>query len=255
MLVSYNDLVQFSIDARDGQKGRADDFYFDDETWRIRYLVAGSGFLVNRRQGLVKSTLLGTPDLEAQTLPVALTRDELDDADTPDTAPPVSEQRRQRMRLMQFDRWPSFMLGIPGAVYTPHVAEQQLAEQTLAEDLSEPAAQVRGDPRLRSMAEVSGYRVGATDGEIGSVSDFLLDPDGWRIRYLAVDTGNWLPGRQVVIQPDWISSVSWADQSIFVDATKGKVEEAPELSQVSELERSNALVAIAPYGVYGIAPM
>ena len=34
------------------------------------------------------------------------------------------------------------------------------------------------------------------DGEIGKVNDFYFDDQTWSIRYLRVNTGNWLFGRQ-----------------------------------------------------------
>lgn len=255
MLLSYNDLRHFAIEAADGRTGHAEDLYFDDETWRIRYLVTGTGFLFTRRQGLVKSTLMGRPDLETRALPIALTKEQLDEAEDPEVRPPVSEQRERAIRQSQFEYWPPLMLGVPGAAYTPAIAEHQLFGGPAAEEALDEASETDEDPHLRSMAEMLGYSIGARDGEIGSVVDFLLDPDDWRIRYIAADTGTWLPGRQVVIRPDWVLEVSWADQSVALGETKEAVEQAPELSQLDELERSNAALAVAPYGAYGGFPM
>jgi hypothetical protein len=44
---------------------------------------------------------------------------------------------------------------------------------------------------------------------VGHVEDFLVDDRTWAIRYIVVDTLNWLPGRKVVISPGWIKTVSW----------------------------------------------
>ena len=38
------------------------------------------------------------------------------------------------------------------------------------------------DSHLRSMNEVSGYEIQATDGEIGHVDDFIVDDEPWIIR-------------------------------------------------------------------------
>jgi hypothetical protein len=57
------------------------------------------------------------------------------------------------------------------------------------------------DPHLRSIEEITGYHIHATDGEIGHVEDFLVDDAGWGIRYVAVDTRNWWPGKKVLILP------------------------------------------------------
>ena len=54
---------------------------------------------------------------------------------------------------------------------------------------------------LRSMKDLEGYEIRATDGPIGHVEDFYFDDAAWVIRYLVVDTGTWLSGRKVLISP------------------------------------------------------
>jgi hypothetical protein len=54
---------------------------------------------------------------------------------------------------------------------------------------------------LRSIKQLYGDKLGASDGEIGHVKDFYFDDQNWTIRYLVADTGSWLPGRQVLISP------------------------------------------------------
>jgi hypothetical protein len=70
----------------------------------------------------------------------------------------------------------------------------------LAEE-GEAILEERGDPHLRSTKEVAGYRIGAADGEVGHVEDFVVDDEEWAIRYVGVDTSNWLPGKKVLISP------------------------------------------------------
>lgn len=255
MLMSYNDLTTFALEAKDGRKGRAEDFYFDDESWKIRYMVAESGFLLTRREGLVKPSLLGMPDVRTRTLPCHLTKAQIEAAETPDAHPPVSEQRKQDIRERQIQIWPPLMLGVPGATYTPRMAEDQLFGSPAIENSEERARKTPGDPHLRSMSEVAGYTVEAKGGEKGSVIDFLVNPAQWEVRYLVADTGTWLPGRQVTIRTSRIISVNLSAKSIVVDMTKEAVEDAPELSEMEEVERSDVHLAVAQYGAYGGMPL
>ena len=62
------------------------------------------------------------------------------------------------------------------------------------------------DPHLRSTKDVIGHSIQALDGEIGHVEDFVVDDETWIIRYLVVDTRNWLPGKRVLIATDWIDA-------------------------------------------------
>ena len=59
----------------------------------------------------------------------------------------------------------------------------------------------KGRFMLRSIKQLYGDKLGASDGEIGQVKDFYFDDQSWTVRYLVADTGSWLPGRQVLISP------------------------------------------------------
>ena len=50
-----------------------------------------------------------------------------------------------------------------------------------------------------------GCPVAAADGDVGSVKDFLFDDQNWKVRWMVVDTGHWLPGRKVLIHPSAIA--------------------------------------------------
>jgi hypothetical protein len=84
------------------------------------------------------------------------------------------------------------------------------------------------DPTLRSAKDVIGYRVAATDREIGHISDFLVEEETAKIRYVVVDTRNWLPGRHVIIAPKWIREIKWSESRVFVNVTSEAIENSPE---------------------------
>jgi hypothetical protein len=52
---------------------------------------------------------------------------------------------------------------------------------------------------LRNSSEIIGYTIGANDGQLGKVTDFLFDYDTWLVRWLVIDTGSWLSGRKVLL--------------------------------------------------------
>jgi len=94
---------------------------------------------------------------------------------------------------------------------------------------SRTAAEEAGDPHLRSAREVTGYTIVARDGEVGGLDDLLLavEPPDWRVRWLVVDTGAYLASHPVVIAPDWVRDVDWAEARAFVTVAKDKVAGAP----------------------------
>jgi hypothetical protein len=94
------------------------------------------------------------------------------------------------------------------------------------------------DENLHSASDVIGTYVQASDDDVGHVEDFLVDDRTWAIRYLLVDTRNWLPGRKVLIAPAWIRSVSWEESKVHVDLSRSEVEAAPEYDPSRPLERA-----------------
>jgi hypothetical protein len=54
---------------------------------------------------------------------------------------------------------------------------------------------------LRSMKDLHGFRIGATDGDIGTVQECYFDDVSYTVRYVVVDTGGWLGERKVLLSP------------------------------------------------------
>jgi len=88
------------------------------------------------------------------------------------------------------------------------------------------------DERLDSVKTTSGYHIRARDGEIGHVDDFLIGQDSWRIRYLLVDTSNWIGGRSVIVSSEAVERVDKEDNQIYVDAERDAIKNAPELESI-----------------------
>ena len=77
---------------------------------------------------------------------------------------------------------------------------------------------------LKPARGFKGLTIAAIDGDLGSVADLYFDDLSWTVRYLVVDTGSWLPGRQVLISP---LSVREAGDKVMVDLTQAQVKESP----------------------------
>ena len=69
------------------------------------------------------------------------------------------------------------------------------------------------------------------------MEDFVVDDETWIIRYLVVDTRNWLPGKRVLIATDWIQSINWEDAKVFLSLTRDKIRDAPEYTKDSLITR------------------
>jgi len=120
----------------------------------------------------------------------------------------------------------------------PTPAELQRIPQPVRQQHSAVAVQERPeDTHLRSAREIMGYHIQATDGEIGHVDDFIVEDDGWRVRYVVVDTRNWLSGRQVLLSPDWVDAVDWNERKVHASLTKNGVKNSPEFDPNAPVNR------------------
>lgn len=223
---SIKSLIGFTIGATDGEIGKVDEFYFDDETWTIRYLIVKTGGWLSGRRVLISPGALKEPDWENESFPVNLTKEQVKNSPDIDTEKPVS--RQQEMALYNYYEWPygdPIGAGFYGGMGMMGMVESRMPlEESIAVSNSQKEP---GDPHLRSIDEVSGYKIQARDGEIGDVADFIVN-ERWQIQFLVVDTGNWFPGRKVLVSPRWIREVSWSSASVSVDIAMEAVKDSPE---------------------------
>jgi hypothetical protein len=92
---------------------------------------------------------------------------------------------------------------------------------------------------LRSLIDLENYKVNATDGDIGTVVNFLLDDEHWAVRYLVVDTGGIFDGRQVLISPIAFGEPQWATQRFPLALTREKVKNSPGVDVDQPVSRQN----------------
>jgi len=84
---------------------------------------------------------------------------------------------------------------------------------------------------LQIVSNLRGYSIEAKDGSIGTASDFLFDDSSMKVRWLVVDTGNWLTGRKVLIHPSAIVCAEHWRRELTVGLTKSQVKESPDIGQ------------------------
>ena len=201
MLRSLDEMRGFSIQATDGEIGHVEDFYFDDMTWTIRYLVVDTGPWLFGREVLVSPVAMGNPDWDDQVLPVDLSREQVKNSPDVDLDQPVSRQHEEAIHA--YYGWSYYWLGMqtPGAAASP--AATPLAGPPLpAEQVETPAEGEEGDPRLRSAGEVINYTGPDFRSKAicsGAAGSTMISPSSGRARAAAASasaTGsprrNWL---------------------------------------------------------------
>jgi hypothetical protein len=95
---------------------------------------------------------------------------------------------------------------------------------------------------------LSDFKIRATDGEIGTVADLYFDDETWAIRYLVVDTGKWLSGRQVLISPMSVVNTDWKAKQLDVSLTTRQVEHSPDIDTHKPVSRQHEASYLGYYG-------
>jgi hypothetical protein len=98
---------------------------------------------------------------------------------------------------------------------------------------------------------VNGFSIEASDGDIGTVSDFLFDDASWKVRWLVVDTGNWLSGRKVLLPPSGLGRLYAKDEVFAVELTKQQIKDSPEIDTERAVSRQ---METSVYDYYGWSP-
>jgi uncharacterized protein YrrD len=231
MLRTAKQLTGLRMGATDGEIGRVHEFLFDDKHWTIRYLVADTGGWLAGRQVLISPVALEPVNELEGVLPVRLTRARIEESPPVSSELPVS--RQHEVEFLGYYGWPNYWYG--PLAWGASAYPLPYAPAPEADRVADEAA---GDPHLRSTSAVTGYHISAKDGEIGHVDDFIIDDESWAIRYLVVDTRNWWFGKQVVIAPQWISHIDWAESKVSVDLTRDEIKAAPEYEGVDRHQAS-----------------
>lgn len=115
--------------------------------------------------------------------------------------------------------------------------------------------------------DLKNYTIQASDGDIGSVSEFYFDEEHFYLRYLVVNTENFLFRNLVLVSPISFTNINFEEKIIKLKITKKELEDSPGLDSVDVISRKyekdynnhfawpyywsaeNSASAIGPYGM------
>lgn len=214
-----NDIIGYTLMAQDGEIGRCIDFLFEDRPWIVRYMVADTGRFLPRRKVLIPLVELNNPDESDQLLHVDLTRKQIEGSPSLSEDEPVSSQF-ERISYLYYG-WPAYWAD----------ADQDADQENTVSTNSgaSPKEENNGakESRLRSIREVTGYHIDATNGNAGQVSDFIVDDNIWAIRYLVVDLKNGPTDQKILLAPDWVNKLDWLNRVVKVDLSVDGISNCP----------------------------
>jgi sporulation protein YlmC with PRC-barrel domain len=206
------------IAARDGEIGRVDQVYFDDDSWRVRYFVVDTGGWLSGRKVLISPVSVGRSKSSDDALAVALSREQVERSPDIDADKPVD--RRYEEAYARYYGIPLYWAAPEAAAVTSLERSAERARKL------EEAEHKASESHLRSSDEVIGYSIEAVDGKIGHVEDLRIDDRNWAIADLVVDTGDWLPGKKVLVPPTAVKDIDWSARAVRLRMSRQDVDRA-----------------------------
>ena len=233
MLKGLKQLYGGKLSAADGEIGHVKDFYFDDQSWVVRYVVVDTGSWLSGRQVLVSPHAFVSLDWTGKLLLLSLTRKQIEDCPSIESHKPVSRQYEEAYH--KYYGWPYYwegsglwgMSGFPILELPPKHLPGEPASW------SGPSSE-SADAHLRSAQAVDGYHIQASDGTNGHICDFMMDARTWAILQLVVKTGHRFSGNEVQIPTSQVARISYEKSSVFVNLTSQAIDRCPanDLSSV-----------------------
>ena len=232
MLRSLKDIERYKVSASDGDIGDVENFLLDDKHWVVRYLIVDTGGFFDGRRVLISPISFRDVDWLTKRFHLALTKDKVQNSPSVNVDKPVT--RQHELDYYGHYRYPHYWGSswYWGSGNTPSKLANGKWTKS-AEDPSDDAA----DVHLRSVNEVRGYYVQGSDGPIGHVEDFIVDDETWAIRYLVVNTNNWLFGRKVLVAPHWAYRVDWEERNVHIAMSRQSIRDSPELNKIETMSR------------------
>lgn len=239
MLLNTNNLTGSKLLATDGELGDIHDFYFDDQTWKIRYLVADTGNWLPGRLVLLAPQSFGSYFEEREEFCIHLLRQQIEDSPSSELHKPVSKHFEDQ--YFRHYGWSTQALG-DGAIAMG--AYPILLPPSDEEVRSWAANNAHEDPHLRSTSHLTGYQIQALDGESGNVCGFLVDNREWIIHEILVECGHWFSAKEVRISTGQIKRICYEESKIYVNLTKQEIERTAEHQIARRAEQHSKVGAV-----------
>ena len=228
------------LQATDGEIGKLKEIYFDEARWTTRYFVAQTSSWLLGRDVLSAPRHVIAVDSAQERLEVTLSRAQIEACPSIDTAKPVSKHYEDLFHEY-YGLEPYWAVAEGEEIELPARPDEPIV-------LPPRDARAPKRPHLRSSREVCGYRIDAIDASLGHIDDFLISTRDWRIRFLEVDTRNWLPGKHVLLAPAWIDQIDWGDREVSVRVNSDTVKAAPEYEPGAAIGPDDEIRLLEHYG-------
>jgi hypothetical protein len=247
MLLSIKNIQGYQIQAGDGVLGAVHGFTFDDREWAIRYMIVDTRRWLPGRKVLISPAALDRPDWEEGVVPVSLTRKEVEESPPVGADEPLSRKKEESLR--SYYGWsPYWTDRPPGRPRIPGFDNPLPLDPPHVEFRAPVGDGERTRSGLHSSRELRGCTVLAKDGEVGRVTDLIVDDEEWPIRFLVIRANRPEPGREVLVDPFWIEEADWAEGIVHLRLPREAVERSPSFDPSTPVNLEQVTRILDYYG-------
>lgn len=217
------DLIGCTVQATDGKVGSVHDILFDDNSWKLRYLVIRSGIWLDERMVLVPPQSFMYAEESAQELHTSLSCEQIRQSTPLENDPPVYLQHQIDTAATLPTLWMAY-----GGLHDPFLPTYVPPAIPAPEAAGDARPKPNYDPHLRSVHQISGYRLEDDQGEAGQVVDLLVDNEAWMLRYVVIRTGSWFSRQQRLLTVSHIDAINWEHRAITTSLSRERIAASPD---------------------------
>ena len=227
MLHLAHKITGAAVKGTDGEIGTLEDFYFEEDRWTVRYLVVDTGKWFSGKRVLM-SPMSVRSGWGRTGIRLGLTKDQAWNSPAFTDGEPLSSAGESH--VIAYYGYPDYWGS--ASIWGDYDSPAALVAAP-SSDADPAAGNIDSEARhLRSINTSTGYHLHARNGVIGHVDDFLIGEESWRIRYLLVDTSNWIGGRSVIVSPDTVEGIDRQKGELYVAVDRDAIKQAPELESI-----------------------
>jgi len=228
MLLNASAMKGYAIIAEDGEIGTVSDFFFDYANWRVRWLVADTdtGSIFSARKVLLPPAAITQTDADDRRIAVKLSMRQVRDSPKIESDQPPSSRTENGLHEYYGTYLAESGIAEGGRLGGPQPELAVAGHWPRDKDIAAVPPD-DGDPHLFSITDASGYRVHASDGDIGHVEDYLLEEADWSIRFLVVDTKTLWSERKVLVSQRMVQQIDGAEKLITLHIDRERVKNSP----------------------------
>lgn len=209
MMIKLHDLKTLTTRTPGGEEARIQGVYLND-AFAVQEIAADLKGLLDLRVVAMPAAAFSTPDLEAGIWPADIPTDAIQRCHVIGDKPDTA---LATVKELVFDTLPDQMNG------------------------------------LRSGASYKGLSLDLNEGPAGRILDLVVDTDTMTVPHMVVETGSWLPERQVLLPTAKVTKVDWSARKVYVDANQADITSAPDVFENDQLTTKGSGTLLTYYGI------